>query len=179
MSGNTREELSPKLGNRERDYVFSIAMRFVKNESEADDIAQETLLLAHRHRQSFMGQSKYSTWLYRVACTTSLMFLRSKKRKTRECSESQLAQEDVAWLERMQSTTPNPEEIVAHREDLAQVVRSLEKLGSKYTKLLHLRWFSGYSEKEVSRELRLPLTTVKTRAYRGRRHVLSERYQAA
>lgn len=171
--------LSPELGTEERNFVFAVAMKFVKDEIEAEDVAQDTLLLAHRHRKSFRGQSKYSTWLYRVAVTTALMHLRSKKRKGREISCSQLGDNEQNWLEAMESRSPSPEQVCSSRQELAQVERSLERLGNKYARLLRLRWYEGCSDRELSNRLDLPLTTVKNRTFRARRHVLSEYGEAA
>jgi RNA polymerase sigma-70 factor (ECF subfamily) len=173
------EDLSPRLSQRERDFVFAVAMKFVKNEVEADDVAQDALLLAHRHRDSFRGQSKYSTWLYRVAVTTALMHLRSKKRKRREVSTSQLGDNERDWVVTLESKAPSPERRCAGREALAQVDRTLTKLGSKYVKLARMRWYEGCSERELSQRLGLPLTTIKNRTFRARHHVLSECRQAA
>ena len=55
-----------------------------KDEEAAADVTQEALLLAHRHRDSFRGDAQFSTWLYRVAATTSLMWLRRQRRIGRE-----------------------------------------------------------------------------------------------
>ncbi len=172
-------ELSPKLGPRERHFVFAVAMKIVKSEVEAEDVAQDALLLAHRHRESFRGQSKYSTWLYRVAVTTALMHLRTKRRKRREISTSQLDDDEQHWLEALECRGPSPEQICASREELANVERCLDLLGSKYARLLRLRWYEGCSDRELSSRLGLPLTTVKNRTFRARRHVLSEYGQAA
>jgi RNA polymerase sigma-70 factor (ECF subfamily) len=171
--------LSPQLGAPERSFVFAVAMKIVKNEIEAEDVAQDALLLAHRHRQSFRGQSKYSTWLYRVAVTTALMHLRTKRRKRREISTSQLGENEQHWLEALECKGPSPEQICASRQELANVERSLERLGSKYARLLRMRWYEGCSDRELSSRLDLPLTTVKNRTFRARRHVLSEYCQAA
>ena len=168
------ETLSPKLGQAERDFVIAVVMKIVKNEAEADDVAQDALLLAFRHRDSFRGQSKYSTWLYRVAATTALMHLRSRARRRREISASQLGEHESSWIEAMESGAASPEAVVQSREELDLVDRIIDDLGSKYGEVLRLRWFQQCSEREVSRRLKLPLTTVKARAFRGRRHVLSE-----
>jgi RNA polymerase sigma-70 factor (ECF subfamily) len=174
-----RLEMSPNLGERERRFVYAVAMKFVKNEVEAEDVTQDALLLAHRHRASFRGQSKYSTWLYRVATTTALMHLRSKKRKSREVSTSQLGANDQNWLETLEFRGPTPEQICASRQELVQVEACLRRLGDNYADLLRLRWYEGCSDKELSKRLKLPLTTVKNRTFRARRHVLSEYGQAA
>lgn len=179
MSRNTRPDLGPDLGQRERDFVFAVAMKIVKSECDAEDVAQDALLLAHRHRRSFRGQSKYSTWLYRVATTAALMHLRSKARKTREVATSQLDDADTCWVETLEADAPGPERELDSRQQLELVQSCIAELGSKYLELLHLRWFEGYSEREISERMQLPLSTVKTRSFRGRRHVLSECGMAA
>ena len=73
---------------RTRAYVKSVAMKYVRNEQDAEDVAQDALLLAHRYRNSFRGESRYSTWLYRVTATAALMFLRRQKRIAREIPAS-------------------------------------------------------------------------------------------
>ena len=66
-----------------RAYVKSVAMKYVRNETDAEDVTQDALLLAHRYRDSFRGESRYSTWLYRVTATAALMFLRRQRRLSR------------------------------------------------------------------------------------------------
>ena len=75
----------PELENvrfegREREYVYAVAMKYLKDEDEAADVAQDAMLNAYRHRASFRGDSRFTTWLYRVAATTALMHLRKKRR---------------------------------------------------------------------------------------------------
>ena len=55
-------------------------MKYVRNDQDAEDVTQDALLLAHRYRESFRGESRYSTWLYRVTATAALMFLRRQRR---------------------------------------------------------------------------------------------------
>ena len=74
--------------DRTRAYVRSIAMKYVHNESDADDVTQDAMLLAHRYRDAFRGDSRYSTWLYRVTATAALMFLRKQRRLSREIPAS-------------------------------------------------------------------------------------------
>src|SRR5262249_1113111 len=71
-----------------RAYVKSVAMKYVRNETDAEDVTQDALLLAHRYRDSFRGESRFSTWLYRVTATAALMFLRRQRRISREIPSS-------------------------------------------------------------------------------------------
>src|SRR5262249_26767117 len=56
-----------RFEGREREYVYAVAMKYLKDEDEAADVAQDALLNAYRHRASFRGDSRFTTWLYRVA----------------------------------------------------------------------------------------------------------------
>lgn len=156
-------ELTPTLGPAERAYVFSIAMRYVKDEIEADDVTQEALLLAHRHRESFAGRSRYSTWLYRVAATTALMHLRKKKRLSREATTV----EEIA-PGAVTDPAASPEEHAAAREELDAVVRAVARLAPKYREVFLLRYRDGKTDAEVAETLGLSLTAAKTRAYRAK-----------
>jgi len=72
--------LSPALGTAEREYCFAVAMKYVRDEEAAADIAQEALLLAHRHRASFRGDARFSTWLYRIAATSARDYIAERIR---------------------------------------------------------------------------------------------------
>src|SRR5512144_1957649 len=89
-----------------RAYVKSIAMKYVRNEQDAEDVTQDAMLLAHRYRDSFRGESRYSTWLYRVTATAALMFLRKQRRLSREIPASgSVDNEGTALLERQAAPT--------------------------------------------------------------------------
>ena len=50
--------------------MYGVAMKYMKDEEKAHDVTQDALLLAYRHRASFRGDSRFTTWLYRIAATT-------------------------------------------------------------------------------------------------------------
>ncbi len=66
-----------------KDLVYNTSLGIVQNETEAEDITQDVFIKVFENISSFKGESKFSTWLYRIATTTSLDHLRSKKRKKR------------------------------------------------------------------------------------------------
>jgi RNA polymerase sigma factor (sigma-70 family) len=66
-----------------QDLVFNTALGLVQNEMDAEDVAQEVFVKAWESIEGFKGESKLSTWLYRITVTKSLDFLRSRKRKKR------------------------------------------------------------------------------------------------
>lgn len=90
----TEQELIEKLklGDNEayrfmvtswQDMVYNTSLGLVQNEMDAEDVAQEVFVKAFESIKGFKGESKVSTWLYRITITKSLDFLRSKKRKKR------------------------------------------------------------------------------------------------
>src|SRR5215208_3968102 len=94
-----------------RNYVFSVAMKYVKDEDAAADVAQDALLLAHRHRDSFRGDSQFSTWMYRITATSALMYLRRQRRLSREVPASATADDDGSSLiDTRPSTSADPEQ---------------------------------------------------------------------
>lgn len=165
------DHLSPALGDVEREYVFAVAMKYVKDEEAAADIAQDTLLLAHRHRDSFRGDSRFSTWLYRIAATTALMHLRKKRRRSREMlvqSTTTREGEELSFFDNHSAGTSTPDDQAANREAVALVARRLDELGDKYREIFWMRYLEGYTETEIASRLDLTLATVKTRAHRAR-----------
>jgi RNA polymerase sigma-70 factor (ECF subfamily) len=160
--------------DRTRTYVRSIAMKYVHNEHDAEDVTQDAMLLAHRYRHAFRGDSRYSTWLYRVTATAALMFLRKQRRLAREIPASGAgADEDsTPWLERVAAPTDLRAEVIA-RADLGVVSEAVARLGAKYPAVFWKRYGEGRTETEIARELGVSVAAVKTRAFRARQAALA------
>src|SRR5690349_11774805 len=117
-----------------RAYVRSVAMKYVRNEADAEDVTQDALLLAHRYRDSFRGESRYSTWLYRVTATAALMFLRRQRRLARELPSSGVGadgEDQTPLLDRQPAPQDLRAEVIA-RAELAHVSAAVAALGAKY-----------------------------------------------
>lgn len=79
-----RNEIAFKqLVNEQKDRVYNLALGIVQNQEEAEDIAQEVFIQVFESIVQFKGQSKLSTWIYRITVTHALEWLRSRKRKKR------------------------------------------------------------------------------------------------
>ena len=158
--------------DRTRAYVRSVAMKYVRDEQDAEDVTQDALLLAHRYRDSFRGESRYSTWLYRVTATAALMFLRKQRRLAREIPASgTVDDEGTPWLERHPASNDVRAEIIA-RAELGDVAQAVAALGSKYPAVFWKRYGEGRTETEISKELGISVAAVKTRAFRSRQAAL-------
>ena len=154
--------------DRTRAYVRSVALKYVRDEQDAEDVTQDAMLLAHRYRDSFRGESRYSTWLYRVTATAALMFLRKQRRLSREvpCSGS-VDDEGTGLLERQAAPGDLRNEVIA-RADTNTVTQAVAALGAKYPAVFWKRYGEGRTETEIAKELGLSIAAVKTRAFRAR-----------
>lgn len=173
MAKTKRVVLSPDLTDRERQYVFSVAMKYLKDPDAAEDVTQDALLLAHRHRDSFRGDSRFSTWLYRVAATTALMYLRKQRRRGREVPMPVRIDDErdaPAPIEH-EGGESGPDARVAAAEEVALADRRLRAMGPRYRQVFWMRFADGYSEAEIAERLGLHLSTVKTRTHRARQAV--------
>jgi RNA polymerase sigma-70 factor (ECF subfamily) len=163
-----------RFTTKEREFVYGVAMKYMKDEEKAHDVTQDALLLAYRHRASFRGDSRFTTWLYRIAATTALMHLRKDRRVPQ--LQSIDAEETEANEPRGEAATP--EEQWASSEAVQIAGDRLARLGDKYGQIFAMRFVEGYSESEIARKLSLNVATVKTRAYRARAHLKRELLQA-
>jgi RNA polymerase sigma-70 factor (ECF subfamily) len=158
------------FGPEDRRFVYSVARRIVRSDDDAEDVAQEALLLAHRHIASFRGDSRLRTWLYRIAVTTALGHLRRSKRAQLHVSVADIALADPA---------KSPEAVFADAESDALVRDAVAELEPPYRDVLIAR--AHATEQEVAACLGITVANVKVRAHRARHQlktVLQERLAA-
>lgn len=156
-----------RFTEKEREFVYGVAMKYLKDEEDARDVTQDAMLLAFRHRDSFRGDSRFTTWLYRIAATTALMHLRKRRRTPQMLSSS----EHDELQNDPPSKAPSPEELSSSSEAVAQCERNLGHMGEKYGNIFRMRFLEGYTESEIAEQLGLNVSTVKTRAYRARSYL--------
>ena len=149
------------FGAAERRFVYAIGHRLVRDAAAAEDVAQEAMLLAFRHRDAFRGDAHPRTWLYRIATTTALGYLRRQARRDAHHSRRDLA--DVVAI----SPVPAADEAIASQEAVAELQRHLARLDEKYASVIRLR-VDELRDQEIAAELGITTTTVKVRAHRAR-----------
>jgi RNA polymerase sigma-70 factor, ECF subfamily len=166
-----RTALSPDLGERERQYVYAVAMKYLKDEDAAEDVTQDAMLIAHLRADSFRGDSRFSTWLYRVAATSALMYLRKRRRKSREVLVTGPVDGEHDHPAPVEHADPasSQEDRLAACEGVALVDGRLVDMGDRYRDVFWLRFAGGYSEAEIADLLGVQVSTVKTRTHRARR----------
>jgi RNA polymerase sigma-70 factor (ECF subfamily) len=171
-AGTNRSRDQIRFGAKEREYVFSVAMKYVKDREEAADVAQDAMILAWRYQDGFRGDSQFTTWLYRIAATTALMHLRKKKRQpvllTLLPGGASDSKDERDLLAQAPTSDSSPEARVIAKDEVERVRERLGEMGEKYGKVFMMRFAEGYTETEVAKKLKVNVGTVKTRAYRSR-----------
>ncbi len=151
-----------QLTQQQFNYAYRIALRYVRNHDDAQDIAQNALLLAHRKRDTFRGDCKFNSWFYKIAQRSALMWLRKHKRhKSQLPLDEQLVAEPASFQR----------QLIA-RSRLKRLQRQMEYLTAKQKETFRLRYILGYSDRETAELLCEPKSTIKTRAFRSR-HLLA------
>jgi RNA polymerase sigma-70 factor, ECF subfamily len=160
------EELVRTYGGR----LLAVARRFVRNESDAQDIVQGAYLSAFRALPQFEGGCQVSTWLHRIVVNTALMKLRTRRRKPEEPIELLLPafQEDGHHVEQFSDWTTPADALLEKKETRATVRACIAQLPDNYREVLMLRDIDELPTQEVAQLLNLTPTAVKVRLHRAR-----------
>lgn len=149
--------------------VYNIALRMVGDPDDAADMTQETFIKAYRALSGFRGDSKFSSWLYRIASNVCLDFLRSRSRHP-QVSLSTVDEDGQAPVE-LPDMRQNPEEQLMKKLGMEAVRRGLEQLPEQQRQILVLRELGGLSYAELAQTLGLEEGTVKSRIFRARKRL--------
>jgi len=150
--------------------VYNLALRMVKNEDDAFDVAQEAFLRAYSALPRFRGDSKFSVWLYRLTSNISIDFLR-KRRRENIVSLSFANEEDETEEIEIPDERFDPQTELERRELRSRVSKGLDELPSEYRQILVLRELSGLTYEEIAETLSLEAGTVKSRLFRARKRL--------
>lgn len=154
-----------KLYKQYCDGMFCVAMRFLKNSDDAEDVLQESFIKAFQRIHQFKGEVTFGAWLKRIVVNGSIDFLKSKHQKTIELDEGYMhIADDENWE-------------VDETVSINEVKNRIEELPEKYKYVVQLFLVEGYDHKEISEILAISETASRTRLLRGKKHlkeVLSE-----
>jgi RNA polymerase sigma-70 factor (ECF subfamily) len=155
-----------QLVREHQDRVFDLLFRMLGDREEALDLSQEVFVSVHAALGRFRGESRLSTWIYRVAknhCLNRLKYLQRRQRgRSTEISD---VPEGV-----LEASLPSrrPDEAIVEREEKALVQRALGELDEEHRLLLVLRDIEGLPYHEIAQVTELPEGTVKSRLHRAR-----------
>ena len=148
--------------------VYNVALQMLGNREDAQDIAQEAFLKAYNSLSSFRGDSKFSSWLYRIVSNLCLDFKRRQGRRpssslTVEDDDGENVQLDIA------DESQSPETLLERKLTREAVRRGLAELPDEQRQILLLREIQGLSYEEIGEAMGLEAGTVKSRIFRARK----------
>jgi RNA polymerase sigma-70 factor (ECF subfamily) len=147
-------------------------LRIVQNPHDAEDVTQQAFLSALENLGSFREESKFSTWLYRIATHAALKVIRKRKGldtvSLEEATERHDESDTIPHPEFIADWRQSPEELVRRNETRRLLDDALAQLDEKHRLVFLMRDVEGFSVKETAGELGLSEANVKVRLLRAR-----------
>ena len=154
-----------KLVSRYQKKIFSYVYRMVESREDAGDLTQEVFLQVFRSLDTFRGDAKLNTWLYRVATNKTLDFLRRNKKAKGVSMDLEGYSEDLSLTCCPEN---NPEHIYLKEEKVRRLRRMIAGLPDRYRVVLVLFHYQELSYRQIAETLDIPVKTVATRIYRAK-----------
>ena len=147
--------------------VVNLVMRFVKDNDDAQDVAQEAFIKAYRGLKNFRGDSAFYTWLYRIAINSAKNYLVSQGRKTPKYAV------DIEDAEHIETATAlkeydTPEGNMLTDEIEQTVYKAIKELPEDLKTAITLRELEGMTYDEIADVMECPIGTVRSRIFRAR-----------
>jgi len=150
------------LVDRYKDLVYTLTLRMMKNREEAEEVSQDTFIKAYKSINRFKGDSKFSTWIYRIAYNTSLDRLKKNRKHFNDVTIDEFTEHQVKTIDNALSQLENEERNQAIQKCLAQ-------LPSDDAFMLTLYYFEDQSLDEISKVIGLTPNNVKVKLFRSRK----------
>lgn len=155
------------LVNRYERKIFRLSQHITQNNEDAQDVTQEAFLKAFEHLGEFQGNSRFYTWLVRIAVNQALMKLR--KRHNKDISlDAELEGEDNSMPRELEDWGPSPEQRYAQTELAGILSTVIGELDPSFRVVFQLRDIDELSTEETAEALGLSVPAVKSRLLRAR-----------
>jgi RNA polymerase sigma-70 factor (ECF subfamily) len=164
-----------EIVTRYRERMFAVAFAMLRNHGDAEEIAQDTFVRAHRGLAKFRGDSSLSTWLHRIALNLSRnrywYFFRRSRHATVSLDASCHAASPATFAELIATADATPVRAAAASEFTELVAACLARLGEPHREILRRRNSLTQSYEEIARSLGISVGTVKSRIARARQNL--------
>ncbi len=160
-----------ELVGRYRGKVYGLAYGMARNETDAQDLCQETFIRAWNSLDRFRGQSSFYTWLYRITTNLTIDMMRRKARAPFVAFDERIGPktEEGDKPEAIQTRLPSDD---AHRSDIRKAIDdAMEQLTPEHRAVVLLKDFEGLEYKEIAKIVGCSPGTVMSRLFYARRHL--------
>jgi len=153
-----------------KDRVFNTAIGIVQNAEDAEDVTQEVFIQVYRSIQNFKGESKLSTWLYRIATTRALDLLRSRKSKKRFGLLQRLFGEENEPVFELPDFN-HPGVALDRKENAARLFKAINQLPENQKVAFTLHKIEDLSYQEISEIMKTSLPAVESLMHRAKQNL--------
>jgi RNA polymerase sigma factor (sigma-70 family) len=151
-----------QLVDKYKDMVYTLAVRMLKNREEAEEVAQDTFIKVFKSLENFKGDSKFSTWIYRVAYNTCLDRIKKNKKHLNNIAIDEFTFNKL-------DTIDNALDNIIKEEKSTLIRNCINKLPEDSSALLTLFYFEELSLEEISKIINIEANTVKVKLFRARK----------
>jgi RNA polymerase sigma-70 factor (ECF subfamily) len=149
---------------RHKNLVFSLALKMLKNQEEAEEVSQDTFVKVYTSLKGFKGDSKFSTWIYRIAYNTCLDRIKKNKKQFDHVALNEVTENKIYTLQHALN--------IMVQEERADMIRScLDHVPAEDAALLTLFYFEEKNLKELEKIMNLTVSTLKVRLFRARKRL--------
>jgi RNA polymerase sigma-70 factor (ECF subfamily) len=167
LSGNT--DSYQYLVEKYQFRIINTCYKYTKNIVDAEDVAQEVFLKAYQNLSTFKSNSKFYSWLYRIAVNTSLNYINSKEKR----NEKETISEENCLID-MNISKDNPRDYYQLNELINTLQPLMDNLPDDLRTLIELYEINDFTYDEISKKLSIPIGTVRSRLHRARNMLISD-----
>jgi RNA polymerase sigma factor (sigma-70 family) len=154
------------LVERYKHMVFTLTIRIVKNREEAEEVSQDVFVKAYKNLKSFKGESKFSTWIYKIGYYASLDVVKKNKRQINSINIDEFNEGNIGSMQ-------DGLKYLEAKERKKVINDALLRLDEDEQVILTLYYFEEMPLKEISKVVNLSLENIKVKLFRARKKLFS------
>jgi len=158
-----------ELLHRYKESVYFMMLKMCSNKDDAEDLTIEAFGRAFKKLEQYSPDFAFSTWLFKIASNNAIDFIRRKKIKYAVPIESKNEDgENFDYTVNIKASGLDPEESFIKKQKIDAIRLLVENLKPKYKEMIELFYFQEMSHEEISKQLNLPIGTIKAQLFRAR-----------
>jgi RNA polymerase sigma factor (sigma-70 family) len=162
-----------QLLERYREPLLGLLTRMVYNSDDAEDLMMESFARAFKRLHLYQPNYAFTTWLFRIATNRGIDFIRKRRLDTLSMDNpGGKSEEEGSSSIDLPASNPDPEEQLIIRQKNENLLTIINQLKPRYQRLIMLRYYEEKTYEEISKELGVPMGTVKAQLYRAKELLL-------
>ncbi len=158
------------LFKRHERPVYGLLLRMLSNHDDAEEALADVFVKVWRGAAKFKGDSKFTTWLFRIAANTARDVLRSRKNK-QEISMEDVVVNGVELVDRIRATSGDPAAAALAADGMASIVNAMQRLSDEDRLLISLYHFEERDYDEIAQIMEIPANNLKVKLFRARQRL--------